>query len=47
MIELVLIIIGFSFGLIVGGYMGRRDILKDFGMTWADYRKHLNGRRPH
>lgn len=30
-----------------GAYVGRTGMLKDFGMTWSDYFKHLNGRRPH
>ena len=41
-----LFLITFGLSAAVGSYIGRRSLLKDLGMTWDDYAKRLNGRRP-
>lgn len=46
MITIGLLIIGATVVCALGSYHGRSAMLKDFGMTWADYNAKLNGKRP-
>ncbi len=42
-----IIILAWSIGGLMGGFVGRNDMLKNLGMTWEDYRRRLGGRRPY
>lgn len=37
------VLAAFGFGMLLGAALGRNDMLKEFGMTWAQYRASRKG----